>query len=260
MKIAIFSDVHGNLTAFEAVLADIKHQEPDLTFFAGDLCVAGVRPKECLEMLRDEDIPAVQGNTEDWLNDRPHYPEGKTAEEKKQRQNFYDVLDWTVNQLPAADLAYLAAIPFQRRVSPTSNPNDDLLIVHANPRDVNQPIFPNETVQQSIYNEVKQPDNDPKLGQLLSDLNCRVMAYGHVHIPNIRQWNGRSGPITLANISSVSLPLDGDSRAKYGMLTWNGSAAWEISHRYVEYDIKHERQFLSQKKPPNWESLSERLG
>jgi hypothetical protein len=158
------------------------------------------------------------------------------------------------------DRAYLAELPFHRRVSPTVNPHDDLFIVHANPRDVNQPIFPNESLQQTIYNEIKQPDNDPDLRHLLSDLDTGVIAYGHVHIPNVRQWEGQSGPITLANISSVSLPLDGDSRAKYGLLTWKEGSGWDISHQRIDYDIEKERQTLNEKRPPNWESLSKRLG
>jgi predicted phosphodiesterase len=154
------------------------------------------------------------------------------------------------------DRAYLREIPFHRRVSPSVNPRDDLIIVHANPRDVEQPIFPNESLQQTIYNEIKQPDNDPDLRHLLSDLDTGIMAYGHVHIPNVRQW----GDIKLANISSVSLPLDGDSRAKYGLLTWEDGQGWTIAHHYVDYDIEQERQLLSQVKPPDWESLGKRLG
>jgi hypothetical protein len=75
----------------------------------------------------------------------------------------------------------------------------------------------------------------------------------------VRQWNGRTGPITLANISSVSLPLDGDSRAKYGLLNWKQGEGWTVAHQYVGYDIEQERQILSRVKPPDWESLSQRL-
>jgi predicted phosphodiesterase len=260
MKVAIFSDVHGNLTAFEAVLADIKRQQPDLTFFAGDLCLLGGRPKACLDLLTAEEIPAVYGNTDFWLNNRPQFDGEKTAEEQQQIQTFFDLLDWTEAQLGEMGRANLATFPFHRRVSPSTNPHDDLLIVHANPRDVNAPIFPNEALQQTIYNEIKQPDDDPDLGHLLSDLETGVLAYGHVHIPNIRQWNGRNNAITLANISSVSLPLDGDARAKYGLLTWEQGSGWSITHQYIRYEIGQERQMLSQLKPPDWESLSQRLG
>lgn len=260
MKVAIFSDVHGNLTAFEAVLADIKRQEPDLVFFAGDLCLLGARPKECLRLLEEEGIAAIYGNTDLWLNERPNFPEGDSTEEQKQRQTFYDLLDWTADQLGEMGLASLSTLPFHRRVSPSPNPSDDLLIVHANPLDVDQPIFPNEAVQQSIYNEIKQPDDDPKLSHLLADLETGVLAFGHIHIPNVRQWNGRSNKITLANISSVSLPLDGDYRAKYGLLTWTADDGWTVDQQYVDYNIDQEREILSQIKPPDWESLSQRLG
>ncbi|MFZ0548465.1 MAG: metallophosphoesterase family protein [Candidatus Promineifilaceae bacterium] len=256
MKVAIFSDVHGNLTAFEAVLADIKRNEPDMTFFAGDLCLLGARPKACLDLLRAENISAVHGNTDLTVIENPPLPEDITEEERQRVINIYHLIDWTAAELGEMDRAYLDEIPFHHRVSPTVNPLDDLYIVHANPRDVDQPIFPNEALQKKIYNEIKQPDNDPDLRHLLSDLDTGVMAYGHVHIPNIRHW----GHIVLANISSVSLPLDGDSRAKYGLLTWEEGKGWTVTHQYIEYNIEQERQLLSQKQPPNWESLSKRLG
>ena len=54
MRIAIYSDVHGNLTALQTVLADIKKQAPDLIAFAGDMSVMGARPRACLELARSE--------------------------------------------------------------------------------------------------------------------------------------------------------------------------------------------------------------
>jgi predicted phosphodiesterase len=260
MKVAIFSDVHGNLTAFEAVLADIKRQEQDLIFFAGDLCVFGARPKACLDLLRDEKISAVYGNTDGWINNRPVLSDDIPAEQKRRAEKINDIIDWTITQMGEMDRAYLLELPFHRRVSPTVNPHDDLFIVHANPRDVDLPIHPNESVQQKIYGEIKQADNDPDLRHIISDLDTGVMAFGHIHIPNVREWNGRHGRIILANISSVSLPLGGDSRAKYGLLTWHDGDGWSVSHQYVEYNIEKERQLLAQAQPPDWESLSERLG
>jgi predicted phosphodiesterase len=71
MRVAIFSDVHGNLTALEAVLADIKQQAPDLIFFAGDLCLSGARPSACLQRLRQENISPIYGNTDEEISKRP---------------------------------------------------------------------------------------------------------------------------------------------------------------------------------------------
>jgi hypothetical protein len=149
--------------------------------------------------------------------------------------------------------AWLRELPFHRRISPTPNPRDDLLIVHANPRDVDQVIYPPVSLQKKLFGEVKQQDDD--LRPLLENLIIDVLAFGHLHVPNVRRWDD----ITLANISSVSLPGDGDDRAKYGLLTWANGAGWSVEHRYVEYDVGKELDALAARQPPDWENLIKRL-
>jgi predicted phosphodiesterase len=256
MRVAIFSDVHGNLTAFEAVLAHIKGQAPDMTVFAGDLCLLGARPKECLDRLRDENIPSVYGNTDRMIGNQPLLSNDIEAEKHARNQKIGDIAGWTQAQLSTMDLSFLHGLSFQNRVSPGVSPNDDLFIVHANPLDVDQPIYPSEELQKKHLGEIKQTDKDPTLRHMLEDLDTGVLAFGHVHIPNVRHWNN----IVLANISSVSLPLDGDSRAKYGLLTWEDGHGWTIEHQYVPYNVKQEKELLRQRQPPNWQSLSDRLG
>ncbi len=251
MRIAIFSDVHGNLTALEAVLGHIKRQDPDLILFAGDLCVFGARPGDCVQRLREEDIASVFGNTDSWISNQPLLSDDITAEKQARSQNIDTAVDWTLAQMDEMDLAWLRALPFHRRVSPTPHPRDDLLIVHANPQDVDQPIHPTDPLQQELYGEVKQSDDD--LRPLLLDVLAGVIGFGHVHIPNVRQWRD----LTLANISSVSLPLDGDSRAKYGLLTWDDG--WTVEHQRVEYDVDQEVDYLNRLKPPNWQKLGRQL-
>ena len=65
--------------------------------------------------------------------------------------------------------------------------------------------------------------------------------------------------VTLANISSVSLALDGDTRAKYGWLTWEEGAGWTIEQRHVAYDLAPELELLAERQPPGWESLQTKL-
>jgi hypothetical protein len=151
------------------------------------------------------------------------------------------------------DRAWLRTLPFQRRVSPTPHPKDDLFVVHANPRDINHPILPPKPLQKRLYGEVKQPDD--ALRPLLEGLFMGILAFGHVHVPSIRYWKG----LTLTNISSVSLPQDGDVRAKYGLFTWKDRGGWAIEHRYVSYNIDAEVVLLNRLKPPNWKALSQRL-
>jgi predicted phosphodiesterase len=255
MQVAIFSDVHGNLTALEAVLVDIKKQSPDLTLFAGDLCLFGARPAECVERIQQEDISLIAGNKDQVLSNQPLLSDDIEVEARERRQEIEDIVDWTRVQLGAARCAWLNTLPFHSRVLPTPHPKDDLFIVHANPHDVHQHIYPPEGMQEEIYGEIKQPDDDPGLRHLLQDLVCGVLAFGHVHVPNLRRWQH----ILLANISSVSLPQDGDKRAKYGLCTWNGNGGWHIEHQYVAYDMDEELSLLAERQPPGWEKICHRL-
>lgn len=252
MKIAIFSDVHGNLTALEAVLADIKQHSPDLVIFAGDLCTDGARPAECMKRLRSESISSIHGNTDLELSNQPLLSRDVNIEETFREMQIRDNVDWTWAQLSEEERAWLRTLPFHRRVSPTSHPKDDLFIVHANPKDVNRHILPPESMQDDLYGEVRQPDDAPELKEMLDELRGMV-AFGHLHIPSVRHW----GDVTLVNISSVSLPLDGDQRAKYGLLTWNDG--WDIEHRHIDYDVDKEIEVLKTRKPPTWKELVERL-
>lgn len=251
MRIAIFSDVHGNLTALEAVLKDIKEQSPDLIFFAGDLCVFGARPAECVQRLRETAIASVYGNTDNWISNDPLLSGDIAAEEAARSQQVDTPSAWTWAQLDEMDRAWLRTLPFYRRFSPTTDPADDLLVVHANPIDVDQAIHPPVALQEQLYGEVVQPDD--ALRPLLGEIATGVLAFGHIHIPNLRHWQD----LVLANISSVSLPLDGDTRAKYGLLTWEGG--WTVEHRRVEYGIDQEVELLARLQPPKWQAFSQRL-
>ena len=67
MRIAIVSDIHGNLTAFEAVLADLRKTAPDMVFHGGDLADSGSSPAEIVDHIRDFGWQGVMGNTDEML-------------------------------------------------------------------------------------------------------------------------------------------------------------------------------------------------
>jgi predicted phosphodiesterase len=257
MRIAIFSDVHGNLTALEAVLADIEQQSPDIVAFAGDACLFGARPKECLDLIRDQGMVCIHGNTDLMVSGHALLSDDIKAEMNERQRTVENIKEWTVAQLTALDRNWLEGLPFLRRISPTANPQHDLLIVHANPQDVDQPIFPPEDRQREMWGEVRQPDAD--LHPIMKETVAAVMAFGHYHLPSLRPWHN----MLLANISSVSLPLDEDRRAKYGLLTWTAGGPnqgeWRVEHRRIEYDVEAEKQALAGRQPPGWEDLQNRL-
>lgn len=249
MRVAVFSDVHGDLSGLEAVLADVAAQEGiDEIVFAGDLCVFGPRPEGCVDLLRSREgeISAIYGNTDRWISGLPLLSQDADAEERLRWERVSNVVDWTREILPPMDRAWLDSLPFHRRISPTVNPRDDLFVVHANPHNVDDVIYPDPARQKELFGEVRQEDSD--LEQVVGDLLFGVLAFGHLHVPSVRTWRG----VRLVNVASVSRPGDGDRRAKYAIFTWDGKR-WAVEHRYVAYDLGAEIAAYEERRPPGWE-------
>lgn len=237
MRIAIFSDVHGNLSALEAVLADIARQGVDRVIFAGDLCFFGPRPAECLRVVRAATIDALFGNTDDWVLKRQEPP-----------ARLVSLAEWTADQLAEDERQWLAGLPFSQRLTATGQAHDALLIVHANPLDVNQVIFPSESDQLSRYGRLRQSNDE--LGQLLHRVDAAGVVFGHLHVPGERAW----GSLPLYNISSLSVPGDGDPRAKYGIFTWS-DGGWQFERRRVAFEAEEETAALRASRLPGWKEM-----
>ncbi len=244
MRVVVFSDVHGNLTALEAVLADIAAQPAvDLLAFAGDACLFGPRPEECAQQIRSAADVCLVGNTDQWTCNPPAVPQN--APNRERWQLIQTVAKWTRDQLSASSLEWLSRLPFGHTISPTARAEDELLLVHANPHDTMQVIYPPVETQEARMGKVHQTDGE--LAQLLAGTTAGAVAYGHLHFPNLRM----SGRTLLANISSVSLPGDDDARAKYGILEWAGER-WQAQHVHVPYDLRAEIAALRRIQPPDW--------
>lgn len=214
MRIAVLSDIHGNALALDAVLEDIAGRGPfDEIVVAGDLVWSGPRPREVVDRLLKLRAVIIRGNTDAFFDTRPgETPDGKDSD------RFAAHFGWMAEQLGPERLAYLRSLPFSHRISPAAG--DDLLIVHANPRDLDQPILP----------RAPEADLDELLLEDGREPSWRCLAFGHVHTPFQREWRGR----LLVNVSSVGLPMDGDPRAAYAVLTWDGKK-WRAEHHRVPY-------------------------
>jgi predicted phosphodiesterase len=241
MRLAVFSDVHGNLSALEAVLSDIAAESVDNIVFAGDLCLFGPRPAACVERIRDLNYAAIYGNTEDWLLGRQTPP-----------SHFTDLAQWTYAQLDEGQRDWLAGLPFKHTISPAGSGAGSLLVVHANPVDVNQIIFPPEEEQIARYGRIRQPDEE--LDKLLTNVEANTIVFGHLHIPSVRS----RGQKRLINISSASMPGDGDPRAKYGLFTWD-DGAWSFERKYVSFDMASEIAAFNENQPPGWHNFVETI-
>lgn len=256
MRIALFSDVHGNLSAFRAIRDDIEGRADfDQVIFAGDLCLFGPRPQECLALLRDLSALAIVGNTDEWIRQPPPLPDDMPDPQRAGLLAVRALCQWTEEQLSAESLAWLDDLrqSFHIRLTPSSNPDDDLLIVHANPRNLLDIIFPSVERQLELYGRIRQTDEE--LAPLLEEEPAPTIVFGHLHIPGVRHWRDK----TLVNISSVSLPGDGDGRAKYAILAWRDDAGWRVEHVKLEYDVAPEINAFRHNRPPAWQDRVDQL-
>lgn len=210
MRVAVISDIHGNSIALEAVLEDLAHQPAvDQLVIAGDLCLNGPCPRQVLEIVQPLNCPVLQGNV-----DKEVVTKAPDKSEKKR-----STVSWTREQIGQAGINYLASLPLSRCIT---NPHgSDLLVVHANPLNEEDAIFPNAS--------------DSTLEHLLGGLSPEIgaVAFGHLHIAYIRQWRN----LLLVDVASCGLPRDEDLRAAYGILSWQDNS-WSAEIRRVPYDVQ----------------------
>jgi predicted phosphodiesterase len=217
MRIAIVSDIHGNRTAFEAVLADLRHTSPDLILHGGDLADSGANPAEIVDRIRDLGWQGVVGNTDEML----FMPEAlkENANPSPELQPLVAAIQVmataTSRALGEERLAWLRGLPRIQIHGP-------MALVHASPESRWKAPMPtaSDAELESVYRPLGQP----------------IAVYAHIHRSYIRSVSG----MIVANTGSVSLSHDGDRRAAYLLLDDSQPAI-----RRVEYDIDSELAALS---------------
>ncbi len=230
MKIAIISDIHGFSIALRSVLNDIdKVPGIDRIICAGDLCEGGPDPVGAFDLLQQRGIWSVQGNT-----DRDLAAGTRTSAPAR----------WVAAQLGKDRLHSLASLPFALRITPTDgcSPEDDLLVVHANPMDQDRHLHPHA--------------HDHELHEIIGDTTAGVIAYGHLHIAYRRHLRDTQ----LVDVSAVGNSRDGDLRSKWGLCMWDASThRWTVELRYVEYPLEETLVQMRESGMPNWEKAADRL-
>ncbi|MEW6261394.1 MAG: metallophosphoesterase family protein [Thermodesulfobacteriota bacterium] len=218
MRIAVISDIHGNLEAFEAVLNDIASSRIDRTLCLGDCIGYGPDPEAVVHLLRNAGIDSVMGNHElgicdprilDWFN-----PLARKS------------LEWTASKLSEESRIYLCSLP-------KAIVFDDLRFVHGFP-----PASP-------LVYFFQIPDSSVR--KVLESMKEHLCFIGHTHVLRIALWQhpifqkrrliqeivsipgeGRA----IVNVGSVGQPRDGDRRAKYVILD---TAEETIEIRFIDY-------------------------
>jgi predicted phosphodiesterase len=255
MKIAILSDIHGNLEALKAVLKDIdKLGEVDQYWCLGDVTDYGPNPHQCLEIIRQLQALLVLGNHDAAVA-------GKLDYEKEFSTGFLPVTRWTEANLSSEDKDYLSGLPLKIETG-------DFTLVHGSPRD---PIF------EYILNREEAEENLP----YFKNSYCLV---GHTHISTCHRFkpgsssvqpivpdrqkrsfkNGRSfsgivshnatriklaGERMVINPGSVGKQRDGNPRASYA---YYDSQIGDIELRKVEYDLTVTQKKIYECGLPEW--------
>lgn len=213
MRIAVFSDVHGNVHALRAVLADIDAQKCDAIYCLGDLVGYGAFPNEVIELVRERRIPTIMGNYDDGVGfDRDDCGCAYTDDEM-QRLGMLS-LHWTREHVSAENKAFLRGLLPNIRLT---SGNKRLLLVHGSPRRINEYLY-----------EDRREDT---LQRIAAASEADVIVSGHTHLPYVRNV----GQVMFVNVGSAGKPKDGDPRVAYALL--ETEPALRVTIRRVSYDV-----------------------
>ena len=214
MKIAVFSDIHANIHALEAVLRNIERQRPARVFCLGDLVGYGAYPNEVIERLRELEIPTIMGNYDDGVG----YERGECGcayQTPEDRQRGHQSIEWTTRTVTPQNKAFLRALPLNLEVNRNGI---HVKLVHGSPRRINEYLYEDRPL--ATFEKV------------LEAAGSDILVCGHTHLPYHRIIAGRH----VVNDGSVGKPKHGDPRACYITLTLNGRP--EVEFHYVEYDFE----------------------
>lgn len=182
MRIALISDIHGNFVALEAALADIQKRGAERIICLGDVALEGPQPRQVIQRLRDLDIPAIMGNTDQWLLN-PIPP--RDGDEERQEESAIE--QWTAAQLTSADRELVMG--YHATLSLDFGHGFTLLCYHGSPR--------------GFYDRIEPDTPLDDLDRWFAQERALINAGGHTHEPMIRRY----GSSTLVNPGSVGLPL-----------------------------------------------------
>ena len=213
MRYAIYSDVHGNLPALEAVQADIAKAAFDGVYCLGDLVGYGASPNEVTERVRAGGTPTVVGNYDDGVGfDRDEC--GCAYRDPVDQALGERSFQWTKARVTVENKAYLRTLLKEIRFDADGK---RILLVHGSPRKLNEYLFEDRPLS--------------SFERLAANSNADVIVFGHTHKPYAKNVNG----VLFLNVGSVGKPKDGDWRACYAVL--DTSEVPTAVFRRVEYDV-----------------------
>jgi len=194
MLIACVSDVHGNLPALKAAVADAKTRGVQRVVCAGDMTGYGPFPDGVCRFLNKQRIPAIIGNYDRKVIEVLQQGDSAFAGMKSKKR---DILLWAVQHLGEQARRYLSGLP--ESLASTIR-GHKLLVVHGSPISMDDAIYPSITVQ--------------GMRKKLGVARPEILVCGHTHVPFVK----RVGGILIVNCGSAGQPVDGDPRPAYALI------------------------------------------
>lgn len=245
MKIAFFSDVHANLPALQAVLADIDAQAPDAVYCLGDLVGYATQPNEVVELVRSRRIPTIAGNYDEGIG-LANGNCGCAYKTEQDKDLGAQSIAFTDAAISAENRHYLRLLPRHIRVE-FQHPDLNLLLVHGSPRKINEYLFEDRP--------------EASLLRMIRDAKADVLLFGHTHQPYHRvlayEENGETRYCHAINLGSVGKPKDGNPDAGYVLLhlhehtSLTDAQSLQVEFRRVAYDVEQAAQAIEASPLPN---------
>jgi predicted phosphodiesterase len=224
VRYALISDIHANLAALDAVLADVdRRADVDAIYHGGDLVGYSAEPNEVVARLRERAIAGVAGNYDSTVAAGYKHC-GCRSESPRQEELAHLSYQYTLDATTAETKRYLGGLPFSLDLRPlgghTSGPR--LVIVHGTP-----------TLNTVYWTEDRSDEFCLKMAAIVGLEAGDAIAFGHTHKP----WHREVSGIHFVNTGSVGRPKDGDWRAGYVLLDLGGETP-RVEHVRVPYDIE----------------------
>ena len=237
MRYALISDIHANLPALQAVLADIdQRSDVNAIYHLGDLTGYAPWPNEVVALLRKRAIPGVAGNYDSTVaTDYKHC--GCRAETAHEEELAHVSFEWTRSHVTPESKNYLASLPFRLDIRPFGGhvAGPTITLVHGN-----------QTLN-TVY--MTEDRSDSFLEKMAASLGSRpgdVICFGHTHKP----WRRDVGGIQFVNAGSVGRPKDGDWRACYVLLSMEATGT-RVEFVRVSYDVEEAARVILESDLPD---------
>lgn len=208
MKIAVISDIHGNIYALMKALEDIDEQKVDKIICLGDLVGYGPHPNEVIALIKRREIPCIKGNYDASVVD------GDFTYIRNTAINSF-ALPWACDEIRNSNKYYLDSLPSSLEY----NFNDvNIMFTHGSPNAINEYLY-------------EDADNTIKV---MSDFAGDVLVCAHTHIPCAKQYGNK----LLINVGSVGKPKIGKPNPTYCIIEITTTGEVKVQFRYLEYEFK----------------------